>query len=267
MEIFEFHEFALHYQIFGDGSRLVLAFHGFGQHPSVWEHFQPIIPPNTRVISVALFGHHTSAFPAERVRRSPLRKEEWSDLIRSFIAEQGADSVEIWAYSMGCRMAMCFAEERPDLVQRMILFAPDGLKRNILYRFACETMLGRWIFRQALNRIGFLNQTILVLVKVGWMKERLGTFLLQQLDADERREKIYESWLIHRRMFPGKKLRAFQGKGIICFGKHDDVIPPRLSKRARILFSSQTHIVEAPFGHRMMTDAFTKWLGEQSWWV
>ena len=266
-EFFSLGNLTLQYRIIGEGKDVVLAFHGFGQTPHVWDHWSAAISPNKCIISVGLFGHGTSLFPITRIKRQPLEKQEWSELIAALLKSRGIEQVEIWAYSMGCRMAMSFIELKPECVNRMMLFAPDGMKRNLIYRFACETGMGRWLFYQGLRHVKGLKGIIVLLVRIRMMPKRLGQFLQEQLASKHRREMVYASWLIHRRLFPNEGLRKFQGQGVVCFGKNDAVIPPRLKLNASRLFSDQVKMVESPSGHRMLTSAFADWLVQQRWWL
>lgn len=266
-EIFSLGDLELHYCVLGDGKDVVLAFHGFGQTPDVWERWSSAISPNRCIISIGLFGHGTSSFPQERIKRQPLEKEEWSGLIAALLSSRGIERVEVWGYSMGCRMAMGFIELKPNCVHRMLLFAPDGLKRNLIYRFACETAMGRWLFHQGLSHAKALTGILALLARMRLMPHRLSQFIQDQLASKHRRGMVYESWLIHRRLFPGAGMRNYQGHGIICFGAHDAVIPPALKLNAARLFSPQVRILESPFGHRMLTSEFSAWLEQQAWWV
>ncbi|MFM7310788.1 MAG: alpha/beta fold hydrolase, partial [Flavobacteriales bacterium] len=172
-ETFTHGSLTLTYGIRGAGSEVILAFHGFGQSPDVWERWSTAIPASKYMLSIGLFGHGTSSFPLSRMKKRPLEKAEWSELIAALLESRGIHQVEIWAYSMGSRMAMSFIERYPERVRRMTLFAPDGLKRNLLYRFACETALGRWLFDQGLRHDQVLIGLIAMLSRMRFMPHRL----------------------------------------------------------------------------------------------
>ena len=52
-----------------------------------------------------------------------------------FMSEQGIDSATLVGHSFGCRVAMVVAATRPELVERLLLVAPAGLRRFSLKRW------------------------------------------------------------------------------------------------------------------------------------
>lgn len=65
---------------------------------------------------------------------------DYAEQTAQFLAERNLRDVVIVAHSFGCRVAMILAVKRPELVNRMLLFAPAGLRRFSLKRW-CKTRL------------------------------------------------------------------------------------------------------------------------------
>ena len=81
---YNFGELLLKCSVYGSGSKVLLAFHGFGEtmrtHERLFEHKYL---SDYKVYSFALFFHE-SLFPEERLPESGLGKDEFSEMVYSF---------------------------------------------------------------------------------------------------------------------------------------------------------------------------------------
>lgn len=55
--------------------------------------------------------------------------EEYAEQLKQFLQQQNLRSVTIVGHSFGCRVALVLAVKYPELVERMLLVAPAGLRR------------------------------------------------------------------------------------------------------------------------------------------
>ena len=102
----------------------VVYLHGWGCDGSV---FTPIAKrlPNYDNYLVDFAGFGNSDPPPE----SGWTVEAYAEQLKEFLSEQNLRSVILVGHSFGCRVALVLAATRPELVERMLLVAPAGLRR------------------------------------------------------------------------------------------------------------------------------------------
>lgn len=100
------------------GSQALLLLHGFSGSLRSWDHLVPWLAVRAYVIRLDLIGHGRSAAPAEASRYT----FEWAcrDL-EALLDLLGVAHTDVLGYSMGGRLALYFALERPERVRRLLL--------------------------------------------------------------------------------------------------------------------------------------------------
>lgn len=112
----------LHATLRGNGRRLVLA-HGFTHNSSSWGPFAALLARSCQILAADLPGHGRSAAVRADLRESA-----------RLLGEAGGRSAYL-GYSMGGRVSLHLALERPDLVEALVLFGaspgiPDPAERE-----------------------------------------------------------------------------------------------------------------------------------------
>ncbi len=101
---------------------VVLMLHGFGSSLHTWDAWADALAPTHRVLRLDLPGAGlTGADPSGRY--DDARSLE---LLQALLAARGITRVAVVGHSMGGRLAWRLAAARPELVQRLVLVAPDG---------------------------------------------------------------------------------------------------------------------------------------------
>ena len=85
---FRYKEFVLEYFVFGNGDETLLAFHGFGRNAKDYEVFDNILKDKYKVISINLFHHGNSVYPANRITENTLQKIELKEIFEAFLFDQ-----------------------------------------------------------------------------------------------------------------------------------------------------------------------------------
>ncbi|MFN8775559.1 MAG: alpha/beta fold hydrolase [Flavobacteriales bacterium] len=263
---------SVEYRVYGDGPVTWLCFHGFGRTAADFEVFLPLLSRGERMICIHLFGHGRSVFPADRLLRDPLRQEEWRFLVLALLQEWKVDRFSLLGYSMGGRVAMVTCLSLADRVDRMLLLAPDGLKRNRLYMFASGTAAGRALYRSIIRNPAWLFRAARVLNRIGLLSDKLYRFVHVHLDSREKREQVYYCWLTYRRMFPDLRMlaREIRRTGMpvhFLFGQYDSIIPLRLGQRFARMLGRVGMIHAVALGHRLMDPVSIKHIAECGLWI
>ena len=123
----------MYFERYGEGKPIVYL-HGWGCDGSVFASIVKQLPNYANyVVDFAGFGK--SDAPPER----GYTVEDYAEQVKELIEEQGLSGVTIVAHSFGCRVALVLAATT-QLVERMLLVAPAGLRRFSLTRW-CKVRL------------------------------------------------------------------------------------------------------------------------------
>ena len=239
----------LHYARFGNGRRVLLAFHGFGQHGRDFEELAGTLAAEYVTYSFDLFYHGRSVWTPDQA----LTKADWAALMRAFFERENVGACSLVGFSLGARPALATAEAFPDRVEALFLLAPDGITPNPWYTLATRFGWTQRLFRQvvfrpkAFRRLGRLART-LRLVRPGWVR-----FAHRQLDTPEKRRQLYRTWLGFRRLRFNVPALAnlFNERGIhteVFLGRHDRLLT---ESHVRPLLRRLEHgkLTHLPCGH------------------
>ncbi len=111
----------LHYFQAGEGESLLLV-HGEAQSLFTWHEVIYPLAEHYNVLAVDLFGHGYSSAPdIEYTIR------QHSETLREFLIAKGIERTHIIAFSMGAIYALDFAQQNPDMVDKLVLISPGGI--------------------------------------------------------------------------------------------------------------------------------------------
>lgn len=113
------------YRDAGDGEVLLLI-HGMAGSSAAWRAVLPQLSKKFRVIAPDLLGHGESAKP-----RSDYSLGAFAVLLRDFLDELGISQVTVVGQSLGGGVAMQFAYQHPDYVNRLVLISSGGLGPDV----------------------------------------------------------------------------------------------------------------------------------------
>jgi pimeloyl-ACP methyl ester carboxylesterase len=270
-KVWSYASFRLEYISWGSGTETIICFHGFGRRAEDFELFLPLLQSNQRMIAVNLFAHENSYFPEERIDNDPLRIHEWTACWEAFMKHESFDSFHLIGYSMGGRIALTMLEHMPAKISSVLLFATDGLKKNVLYRFASGTSLGKRIYRRIIDKPDIVFATANFLHALKILHPKLHRFTFVHLDTREKRQQVYDAWLIYKNFFPNLDRLALEindsGRPFcLVFGKHDSVIPPKLGFRFTASIHRDNVMYVLPSGHRILTTHLVEWIKNNRKW-
>jgi pimeloyl-ACP methyl ester carboxylesterase len=105
----------------GSGDPLLLV-HGLGTNRGVWRAATSELDGTWRVLSPDLPGFGESA-PVE----GGFRLDDAADAVAALASERGGGPVDLVGHSLGGAVTIRLARRHPELVRRLVLFAPAGL--------------------------------------------------------------------------------------------------------------------------------------------
>ena len=126
------HGYRRAFRIAGSGPALLLI-HGIGDNSTTWEPVHSELAKRFTVIAPDLLGHGKSDKP-----RADYSVAAYANGMRDLLTVLDIDKVTVVGHSLGGGVAMQFAYQFPQLVDRMILVGAGGVTKdvNIALRFA-----------------------------------------------------------------------------------------------------------------------------------
>lgn len=115
MMYFHHQDSAIHYNITGSGSPLVLL-HGFLWNAQVWAPFLPLLTQKHKVITVDLCGHGKSDSVCDGYS-----VETMADGLAQILAHEKVEKVRLVGHSMGGYVGLAFAERHPAQLEELVL--------------------------------------------------------------------------------------------------------------------------------------------------
>ncbi|WKW96682.1 alpha/beta hydrolase [Rhodococcus aetherivorans] len=119
------HGYRRAFRIAGEGPALLLL-HGIGDNSSTWREVIPHLARRYTVIAPDLLGHGRSDKP-----RSDYSVAGYANGVRDLLSLLGIERVTVVGHSLGGGVAMQFAYQFPQLVDRLVLVAAGGVTKDV----------------------------------------------------------------------------------------------------------------------------------------
>lgn len=217
----------LFYIRIGNGNKNLLLFHGFGQdHAALIDLAEGLAEQYTCYV-FDLYFHGKSRWQGEK----PLEKKEWKNIIGDFLEKNDIKKFSLFGYSMGAKFAFATLESYPQQVEQLILVAPDAIKTSTWYSLATYPTMFRSFFKSMINHHSRFLGIARALSKLKLMDRGLIKFAELQMNTEEKRKRVYYSWVVFRHLVFNMKSIAqlaneYSIEVIIVVGKYDKVIKP-----------------------------------------
>ena len=191
-------------------TRVVVAFHGFGRPCEEMLAYLPLYEEGTAMLSVGVAHQNGSHPPLDGHVQAMLHPEHMARALDAWLEDLlGTHAAgvhhELLGYSLGGRVAMALLECQSERWMGLTLLAPDGFKKNPMYRFAVETAAGRatwaWVDRHAEG----IRALIRGLRKVRILPAHLEHFALHHTEDHAMRTLVANTWMTHRKFWPTRE--------------------------------------------------------------
>jgi len=221
----------LHYLRSGAGSRLLLAFHGYGDDAGLFQGMAPYLEEAYTIVSVSLPHHGQSRWP----EAAPFTQDDLVSLVEGLLRASGRERLSLAGYSLGGRVCLMLLELMPERLERVLLLAPDGLAPNRLYYFATRAAAGRTLFRRFLEGDGRHNRWIDWLHRCGLLSSVRYKFVMRHVGTEAARRFLLQVWPAMCRLLPDSRkvrrnIRRYHIPVHIFMGRDDRIIPPRAAR-------------------------------------
>jgi pimeloyl-ACP methyl ester carboxylesterase len=119
------HGYRRAFRVAGSGPALLLI-HGVGDNSSTWEAVHALLAQRFTVIAPDLLGHGESDKP-----RADYSLAAFANGMRDLLAVLGIKRVTVVGHSLGGGVAMQFAYQYPQLVERIVLVSTGGVTQDV----------------------------------------------------------------------------------------------------------------------------------------
>lgn len=223
---FTYHQANLQYRKYNGGPKVILAFHGFGQHHGVFEELAHLHDNQFTVYSFDLFFHGKSKWG---YNEQPLEKAFWKDLMRSFLEQEHIEIFSVIGFSMGGKFALACIEAFPNHIESITLLAPDGIKTSFWYSLATYPILLRRLFKSMIDNPGRFHNLTKVAFKLNLIDRGILRFVESQMNTHEKRDRVYKSWIVFRHLkfdisLLASIINSYQIPITLVIGAHDKII-------------------------------------------
>ena len=256
----------IHYHEYGTGTKPMLAFHGYGMTGRQFEVLQKSILSQYRVYSFDHFFHGQTQldnWPETQILsgmpKSLMRNylEEWFNL-------HGRQRISLMGYSIGANLALVLLEDYADLVDEVILMAPDGLSVYKGFNFLMHQPVGKLLFKTVTKSKWLAPGVLKSLKKVKFIDDSLYKIAYNEMDTPQKRQDVYYTLNLIKQLQPNvvkitDQINKHHIKCHLIFGKHDMLFP----KSAAMPFINRLHspqVHEVPMGHWLVTAQLDEYL-------
>ena len=241
----------LHYLKWGHGKKILLAFHGYNNEAAIFADFKAPLAETYTILSFDLPHHGRSAWTDDLL----FSREDLALLVRTVMETYGATKISLLGYSMGGRVCLTVIEMMPEIIEKVLLIAPDGLVAQPFYYFLTHTYIGRKLFSSVLRAPKIFFGITDWLHKKRWTDAARHKFVTHYMGSDQARKFLRQVWPAFRDIVPDRKklkaaIREYHIPVCIFMGAHDHIIPPAYGEKFKQgLGTVELQILEK--GHRV----------------
>jgi len=249
----------VHYHEYGSGTKPMLAFHGYGMTGKQFHVLDKSILSQYRVYGFDHFFHGHSEL--DNWTEKQILQGMPRQLVRAYAEEwfkiHGRQRISLMAYSIGSNLALILLEEYPDLIDELILMAPDGLVGYKVFKFLQHEHMGRLLFHTATKSKWLAPMLLKTVRRFNFIDDSLYTIAYNEIDTPKKRHDVYYSINLIKHLKPDmdKVVELINQHHIKCtfiFGKDDMLFPmkPVLPLIGKI---KDAKVYEVPMGHWLVT--------------
>lgn len=212
------------YTKYGTGSKILLAFHGFGQNKNIFKNWVKYARKKYTIYAFDLFYHGESTRS-----HGNLKKEEWKNYIDQFLLQESVIKFSILGYSLGGRFAISTALSFPEKTKELILIATDGVFKTIWFKLATTPGI-KLIWKYLMYNPDKLEKWISAAERMRLIDKYIADFVRKEMGNAENRKRVYISWNHF------KSLGYTKRELVKSFNEH--------SFERRIILGSKDHIIK-----------------------
>lgn len=256
----------VHFHEYGTGTKPLLAFHGYGMTGKQFHVLAYSILPNYHIYGFDHFFHGDSQLDGwtEKQILAGMPKAMVCNYVEEWFKVYGRQRFSVMAYSIGANLALILVEEYPDLVDDIILMAPDGITAFKGFDFITNKRVGRHIFKHVTKSKWLAPALLKMLKRLGVIDEALHRIAYNEINTPQKRRDVYYTLNLLRLLKPDANkvadlINQYAINIRMVFGR-DDKLFPKSSAMPFINLLVNAKADEVPLGHWLVTPALDEYL-------
>ena len=269
----------IHYRHWGTGPRLVFAFHGYGESAASFTFLGEAIGVDFTLVAIDLPFHGQTEWndglffdpgdlsvvlhgiEAALASTQPAPGDPAVMPLTTDPVSPSAPYLPGWwllGYSMGGRIALQLLQDSPQLIDKLVLLAPDGLKLNPWYWLSTQTRPGNILFRATMRRPGWFFLLLRLGNALQLVNPSVYKFTVQYINDDRVRQELYTRWTTMRGFRPRLAvieaiIRERQLPVRLVYGSYDRIIRWESAEKFRKRGIAATcHLTLLSTGHQLL---------------
>lgn len=243
-----------HFQIFGNGSKYIFAFHGAKQTCDAYAFLDGKLNDYT-LVAIDLPHHGQTRF-----RKHAFTSVIASALFNALLHRFQKSEAHLLAYSIGGRVALSIALTDADKVASLVLVAPDGIKDHAVFNFATRSNIGHRIFRKSMHKPRIIKAIFSGLKRMKIIKPSVAKFYNSTIETPAESRNLYKIWMSMSAlsidlttMFMLLEQRHINSYLVV--GKFDKIIPLKIAKQVQVNYP-QLEVIALERGHHLLIKEF-----------
>jgi pimeloyl-ACP methyl ester carboxylesterase len=262
----------INYTHWGTGTKLLLCLHGYGESAASFAFLADRLGAEFTILAPDLPFHGATQWK-DGLYFDPASLPDLIDRMVAALHARGLPAIaglrtggalpiapDHWwllGYSMGGRVALSLLQQKPERIAGLVLLAPDGLKVNMWYWLATQTLLGNRVFRRIMQRPRFFFLILQFAGKLKWVNPGIHKFIRTHIDDPHVRDELYNRWTVMRGFRPDiRSIRSIIRKRrlpvSLLYGRHDRIIRPEKGERFRKGIESTCKLYILDAGHALL---------------
>lgn len=259
----------VHFHEYGNGQKPLLAFHGYGMTGKQFHVLEQSILLEYKVYGFDHFFHGESTLTGwtEKQILSGMPKAMVKSYLEEWFKIYGKQRFSVMAYSIGANLALILVEEFADMIDEVILMAPDGLPAYKGFHFLTHNWIGKLLFGHLIKSKWQAPRLLKALKKLHIIDDSLYTIAYNEIDTPKKRLDVYYTLNLIKQLKPDidkvtQLINKYDIKCRLIFGKYDNLFPmPAAGNFIGKL--NKVDVDEVSLGHWLVTPALDEYLKKQ----
>jgi pimeloyl-ACP methyl ester carboxylesterase len=255
-----------HFHEYGEGEKTLFAFHGYGMTGKQFHVLQHSVLKEYHVYGFDHFFHNESKLDnwTEQQILAGMPKALIKAYVEEWFTIYGRQRFSVMGYSIGANIALILIEEYADLIDDVILMAPDGLAVYKGFDILQNKPWGKLLFKTVTKSKWLAPALLKNLRRIGFIDQGLYQIAYSEMDTPQKRLDVYYTLNLIKQLRPdvakiASLINHHKIKCRLIFGQHDQLFPKTAALPfIQMLDNAEVH--ELPLGHWLVIPALDEYL-------
>jgi len=261
-DFLEYGNSKIHFLKFGNGGKLLIALHGFGDQASVFFPLEPALKKDYTVYAFDLPFHGQSQWQSDS-----FSKGNMLDIFKLILKREHKTRFELMGFSFGGRIILSSLLEIIPKLDKVYLIAPDGVQTKRIFNAILVPVWLRRLIKKQIDQPEWVIKILEKAYQVGLLSKFNFSFVRHNIATKKRRERIFNTWisLSDFRVDLKKTRNILKEHSIpteLYFGKLDKIIPLEVGEKlSKGIPNIRLNVLEE--GHLLLNEKLNDLINDQ----